>query len=87
MNFGILVLLARLDPLLKLLKVLAKASELWVFKPSLRVESQRQNLEGVFADGLIISPHIDKDTFFVGQLLILLQFVVNFYWAHNRVLV
>jgi hypothetical protein len=66
LNFGILVLLARLDPVLKLLKVLAKASELRVFKPSLRVESQWQNLEGVFADGLIISPHIDKDTLFVG---------------------
>ena len=66
MYFSILVLLARLDPVLKLLKVLAKASELWVFKSSLRVESQWQNLEGVFADGLIIGPHIDKDTLFVG---------------------
>jgi len=43
----------------------------------LRVERQRQDLERVLPQGLVVLSHIDEYTLLVGKLLILLQFIIE----------
>ena len=63
--------------LLKCVVVVLKLAELSVVDPMLGVESERQNLEWVLPKRLVVLAHVDKDAFFICQLLVLLQFFVK----------
>lgn len=57
--------LAGTMPLLHLVVVVLELSELRVIHTLLRVESQRENLEGVLAERLVVPPHVHKHALLV----------------------
>jgi hypothetical protein len=54
--------------------------EVWIVNSQTRVERKRKDLEWVLTEHFVIASHIDKKTFFIGQLLILLHAVVKTQW-------
>lgn len=54
--------------------------EVGIVNSQTRVERKRKDLEWVLTEHFVIASHIDKKTFFIGQLLILLHAVVKTQW-------
>ena len=77
--------LAGAMPLLHLVVVVGEPSELRVVNTLLRVECQREYLEGVLAKGLVVLPHVHKHAFFVRKLLVLLKLIIEAEWKGNFV--
>ena len=47
------------------------------------MKREGEHFERILTHGLVIVQHVDKNTFFVGKLLVLLQFVVKLYWIYR----
>lgn len=77
--------LAGAIPLLHLVVVVGKPSELRVVNALLRVECQREHLEGVLAEGLVVLPHVHKHAFLVRKLLVLFKLIIKAEWKGNSV--
>ena len=57
------------------LVILLERDEVWVFQPLLDMESDRERVEGILTDGLIIVFHIDKERLLVAKMVIIFDFI------------
>ena len=74
-----------LDFELERVVIILKFPEFSVVHAVLRVERQRQHLEWILAQRFIVFAHVHKHALLVGQLLVLLQLVVEAQWERDLV--
>ena len=55
-----------------------EAEEFRVQKASLHMESHRYVVERIFIQRLIIIPHVDEQSLFIAQVIIILQLIIQF---------
>lgn len=57
-----------------------KSKKFWILKATFDMESHRKRIERVLADCFVVETHVQKQGFLVWQMVVVFNFVVDFYW-------
>ena len=68
------------------LVVFGELIEEWVINSILDVESNWQGIKWINTHGLIVVLHVDKESLFVSQMVVVLDLVVKLVWVHLHLL-
>lgn len=66
--------------------ILFKSNKFRVFKTFLNVKSYRHRVEGIFTNAFIEVFHVQEQSLFVTEMVIVFKFVVDFVWIHFKLL-